>query len=149
MRIAPAVIVLLLLSGVAGCSGLDRLNQARTEANESSAIASVRAVVSAQLTYSAFCGGSYAPTLPALLSKGYIGSDLGGSDQPSKAGYHFRMSAVRGDGTTPCGDVYSDFEVRAEPDTQGSSGARYFRASSSGEVFAATKPDFSNAVPLQ
>ena len=58
MRIAPAVIVLLLLSGLAACSGLDRLNQARTEANESSAIGSVP---SPHMSDPAFCWSARAP----------------------------------------------------------------------------------------
>jgi hypothetical protein len=140
-RAHAAALLVLTLWG-AGCSG------ARMASNEASAIASVRTVVSAQAVYGALCGGSYAPTLPGLLARGYLPADLGGTDTPSKLGYRFRMSTVKGTGVTECGDAYTDYEIRAEPEVPGSTGTRYFRATSSGEVFAATKPDFSDATPL-
>jgi hypothetical protein len=139
--LAGGVVVL----AAAGCG----LESARNSGWEASAIASVRTVSSAQFTYAAMCGGSYAPTLPALLEKGYLTADLGSSEQPVKMGYRFRMTAAAGDGVPTCGDVhYKDFEVRAEPEP-GVQGLRYFRASSTGEVFAATRPDFSDATKLQ
>ena len=135
----------VIVMAAAGCG----LESARNSGWEASAIGSVRAISSAQFTYAAMCGGSYAPTLPALLEKGYLTADLGSSEQPVKLGYRFRMTAVKGDGVPTCGDVYyQDFEVRAEPEP-GATGLRYFRTSSSGEVYAATRPDFSDATVLQ
>lgn len=140
---AGRLAVLLLATACSGCV------QARIDGNEASAIGSVRAVLSAQATHAAMCEGSYAATLPALAAKGFLGGDLGAAEQPLVSGYRFRMTAVKGEGTTTCGDAYADFEIRAEPEAPGESGARYFRATNAFAVYAASRPDFSDAKKLE
>jgi len=135
----------LVASIGAGCG----IEQAGTARDEASAIGSVRAIVSAQAVHAAFCGGSYAPTLPALLARGYLSADLGSVEQPTRMGYRFSLTATKGDGTTSeCGDFYGDYEIRAVPERPGS-GGRHFRSSAAGDVYAATKPDFSDATRLE
>lgn len=134
----------LVASIGAGCG----LEQAATARDEASAIGSVRAIVSAQAVHAAFCGGSYAPTLPALLAKGYLSADLGAVEQPTRMGYRFSLTATKGDGTSECGDFYGDYEIRAAP-ARPDSGGRHFRSSAAGDVYAATQPDFSDATRLE
>jgi hypothetical protein len=125
-----------------GCQG------ARIEANESSAIGSVRAILSAQFVHGSACAGSYSASLPALGARGLLSADLAASREPSKSGYRFSLTTVKGDQPNDCGEPVKDFEVRAVPEQPGTTGVRFFRATSDGIVHAATKPDFSDAKPL-
>lgn len=138
-----AAVALVVLTIAPGCRG------AAIDANEARAISSVRAVISGQIVYATNCSFSYAPTLPALAAKGLIGADLGATAEPTQHGYRLTMTAVKGDFVSECGPAYKDFEIRAEPTSPGQSGRRYFRATSDGNVYAATKPDFSDASLLQ
>lgn len=139
--VTVAVIANLTLAS-AGCGG------ARMQNNEASAIASIRTVSSAQATYAAFCGGSYAASLPALGARGYLTPDLAGSAEPIKMGYRFTMTVEKGDVPNECGEPVTNFELRASPEQPGTTGEHYYRTSSDGIVHAATKPDFSDARPL-
>lgn len=137
---AAAIATVTLAS--TGCGG------ARMQNNETSAIASMRTVSSAQATHAAFCGGSYAASLPALGARGYLTPDLAGTAEPVKMGYRFTMTVEKGDVPNECGEPVTNFELRASPEQPGTTGEHYYRTSSDGTIHAATTPDFSDARPL-
>src|SRR6516225_6570313 len=81
--------------------GLPRLLLARQVASSASAIGSMRAINSAQLTYAISCGsGFYAPNLrtlgtpPPAGGQAFIGPDLGASNEPVKSGYSVQLAAT-------------------------------------------------------
>jgi type II secretory pathway pseudopilin PulG len=99
-----ALIDLIFVCGIIGvlCSiALPRLMQARQSAGSASAIATMRVIDSAQLTYALTCGsGFYAPKLttlgtpPAGSTEAFISPGLGVADTLIKSGYTITMSAV-------------------------------------------------------
>jgi len=91
------------------------------EANEGSAISSIRNIVTSQITYSATVGrGGYAVNLGALASTNVIGSVLGSG---TKDGYAFSTS---GDADT--------FTINATPMDYGSTGSRSFFSDETGVI---------------
>jgi hypothetical protein len=138
------------VSSAAGCS-TESLQTARTEANTASAIASLRIIASAQITYSAVCaGGLYSPTLKTLGVPGtgstdaFISPDLT-SDPSRKSGYTITLVAGPpvADAPATCnglgaGLAVRDFFASAEP----ADGARapYLALISTGVVYKSTEP---------
>jgi type IV pilus assembly protein PilA len=150
-----ALVVLVILGfavlAVIGFVATPGLLRARHDANEASAIGSLRTILSAQLTYSAVCAqGSFAPTFDALTrpgrgeSRGYLPSDLAGGQTVSRSGYRFTMTGVEnGDAVASCNGVSAGkslraFSLTAAPEADG--GTRYFGTNSDGTIYQATTP---------
>lgn len=111
----------------------------RIVANETSAIASLRTIVTAQNQYAATCGGIYG-TLTALSSVNppYIDDVLGGG---RKSGYLFTMSLL-GNG--------SNYRIRANPAAFRKTGSRYFFVDDSGMIrFNLNRPADSTDTPIE
>jgi len=99
-----ALIDLVFVCGVIGvlCSiALPRLMLAKQSASASSAIATMRVIDSAQLTYALTCGsGFYAPklttlgTAPVGSNQPFISPGLGVADTIIKSGYTITMTAL-------------------------------------------------------
>src|SRR5262249_39734241 len=99
-----ALIDLIFVCGIIGllCGiALPRLLQAKQAANASSAIATMRAINSAELTYALTCGGGfYAPNLSTLGTapvgsrEAFIGGGLGDADSVTKSGYIVKVEAA-------------------------------------------------------
>jgi type II secretory pathway pseudopilin PulG len=99
-----ALIDMIFVCGIVGllCSiALPRLALAKQSAGAASAIGSMRALNSAQLTYALTCGsGFYAPNLTTLgtappgSNEAFIGGGLGSGDTVAKSGYIIRMTAT-------------------------------------------------------
>jgi type II secretory pathway pseudopilin PulG len=99
-----AVIDLLFVCGIIGIlSGiaLPKLMTARGAAQAASAIASMRAIGSSQVTFAITCGsGFYAPSLtklakpPVGTTEGFVEADLGSADLVVKSAYNIQMSAT-------------------------------------------------------
>lgn len=99
-----ALIDLLFVCGIIGLLSsiaLPRLLLAKQTAGAASAIASMRAVNSAQLTFALTCGaGFYAPNLTTLgtpppgSQEAFISSGLASADTVVKAGYTIQVSAT-------------------------------------------------------
>jgi type IV pilus assembly protein PilA len=117
------VAIILIIAAIA----IPNLLRARIAANESSAVASVRTVNTAQITYNSsystvgfasslavLAGTSCAP--PSSAGACLIDTQLG---QGTKSGYSFAMSNVTG---TPA----STYNVIASPITPNQTGVRYF-----------------------
>jgi hypothetical protein len=134
--------------------------------NETSAVASLKAMAVAQVGYSTTCGrGGYAPTLTVLatapggVGEGYIDMSLGQSDTPLKSGYNFTLTAGSGAGAGPndCNGsaTVTAFYATAIPLTYGTTGRRSFAVNQSNTVYeifgpaAPTEPFGAPATPVQ
>ena len=99
-----ALIDLIFVCGIIGllCSiAMPRLLVAKQSAEAASAVGSMRAISSAQLTYALTCGaGFYAPNLTTLgtppqgSQEPFISAGLGSADTVIRSGYLFQMSAA-------------------------------------------------------
>ena len=97
-----------LLSAVAlwplRANGVDSV----TDANEASAIVSLKAISAAQINYRLTCGnGAWAPSLvvlrtpPRKVGDGFIDASLGSSAKPEKSGFIFSVTAAHGSNKGP------------------------------------------------
>src|SRR5579864_8148180 len=92
-----ALLDLIFVCGIIGLLAsiaLPQLALAKNAAGAASAVGSMRALSSAQLTFALTCGGGfYAPKLTVLATappgavEGYVGGGLGDSDTVVKSGY--------------------------------------------------------------
>src|SRR5471030_1810168 len=99
-----ALIDMIFVCGIVGllCSiALPRLLLAKQSAGAASAVGSMRAINSAELTYALTCGsGFYAPNLTTLgtapggAKEAFISASLGQADTVTKAGYVIQVSAT-------------------------------------------------------
>src|SRR2546423_8741642 len=101
------LIVVAIISIVAAIA-VPGLLRARMTGNETSAIASLKVVTSAQVAYSASCGNNgYATTFVVLgtpapgTTEGFISADLGAVVAPQKSGYNFTLGAGAGSAAGP------------------------------------------------
>ena len=106
-----ALIDVIFVCGIIGllCSiALPKLALARQSAGSASAIGSMRAINSAQLTFALTCaGGFYAPNLTTLgtppggSNDAYITPELGSANTVTKAGYMIQVVTVPYAGAPP------------------------------------------------
>lgn len=147
-----ALIDLIFVCGIIGvlCSvGMPHLFAARSAAGASSAIGSMRAINSGQLTFALTCGaGFYAPNLSTLgtappgSNEPFITGGLGSADTVTKSGYVVQMAATPfGGAPASCnglaaGAAGQGFKAAADPaDPQGS---RYFATNANNVIFEHT-----------
>jgi type II secretory pathway pseudopilin PulG len=135
-----ALIDVIFVCGIIGllCSiALPRLLMAKQTAGAASAIGSMRAINSAQLTFALTCGGGfYAPDLPTLGTappgsrEPFITPGLSSSASINKSGYIIQMEATAFGGSPPscnglaAGSSGQGFVAGADPDT--ATNPRYF-----------------------
>jgi len=131
-----------------------RLLLARQSAGAASAIGSLRAINSGQLTFALTCGGGfYAPTLtvlgtaPAGSPSAFVGPNLGGANSVTRAGYLIQLSATPA-GTSPAtcnglgaGQTGQAFKVAA--DALEASNARFFASNATGQIYEHTSSLFA------
>src|SRR5688572_1212095 len=92
------LLIVVAIIGIIAAIAIPGLLRARIAANESSAIASLRVIHSAQQTYYSACGnGFYAGTLPILGDAPaggmpFLSPDLSASASVDKSGYRFTMA---------------------------------------------------------
>lgn len=144
-----ALIDVIFVCGIIGllCSiALPKLLLARQSAGAASAIGSMRAINSAELTYALTCaGGFYAPSLTTLgtappgSNEPYITPELGAADTVTKAGYIIRLTAAPYGGSPPTcnglglGATGQGFSASADP-TQADN-FRFFATNSNAMIF--------------
>jgi prepilin-type N-terminal cleavage/methylation domain-containing protein len=122
------------------------LLRARISGNEASAIASLRAIGSAEATFSRSCAnGLYAASLD-ILGTGpsgeapFISVDLGGLATVSKSGYRISLAGAGASGSTACNGttaLATGFHSWADPLTS-NSGIRYFGSNTTSTIWQAT-----------
>jgi len=152
-----ALIDLIFVCGIIGllCSiALPRLLLAKQSAGAASAIGSMRAISSGQLTYALTCGsGFYAPNLttlgtaPAGSHEPFISGDLGRADTVTKSSYVIQMSAAGYDGSpSTCnglgpGLAGQGFSASADPTDSGN--LRFFGTNANALIYEHTSTLFS------
>ena len=144
LLIVVAVIGLLAAIAVPG------LMSARRSGNQASAIASLRAIDSAQRTFATSCGfGAFATLLthlgtpPTAGGAGFISVDLGLADTITKSGYIVTMAAGADGSASPfdaCNgvvgaDLSTTFYATAEPEVPGGTGTLYYWLGTAGTIF--------------
>ncbi len=151
-----ALIDLIFVCGIVGvlCSiALPRLLLAKQAAGAASAIGSMRAINSAQLTYALTCGaGFYAPNLttlgtaPAGSNEPFIAGGLGDADTVTKSSYVIQMAATAYGGAPPAcnglsaGLAGQGFIAGADPNTPGN--LRFFGTNANGLIYEHTSSLF-------
>ena len=119
------LLIVVAIIGIIAAIAVPNLLQSKAAANEASAISSIRAIVTSEITYSATTGsGSYAADLTDLSAASLIDSVLGAG---TKDGYAF---VVAGTANT--------FTITANPTDPTITGNRYFFADQSGVIRTST-----------
>lgn len=151
-----ALIDLLFVCGILSvlCTiALPRMLMARQSAGAASAIGSLRAINSAQLTYALTCGGGfYAPNLttlgnePPSSREAFISPNLGGADSLVRAGYRIEVTATAFPGAPAtcnglgAGEAAQGFKAGAEP--MEATNPRYFATNANAQIFEHHSPIF-------
>ena len=142
------LLIVVAIIGIIAAIAVPGLLRARMSGNEASAIGSLRAINSAQSTFSSSCGSNYyASTLvdlakaPGTSKAGFFSPDLA-KDPSEKSGYQVNLG--QGDGVAPtnaitaCNGataVFSSYFAEAHPQTVGSTGQRAFATDVRGTIF--------------
>jgi type IV pilus assembly protein PilA len=160
------LIIVVAIIGIIAAIAVPGLLRARMSANEASAIASLRALHSAQSTYSSSCGqGGYASSLTILAAPcnsgtGFISPDLnpvgvgvtpnGAGTGVLKSGYDLDMAGNGGmgpiDGTG--NPTNNDYLVTAVPQHIGDTGQRGFNMTGAGTIFQDPAGGVAGTIPL-
>lgn len=139
------LLIVIAIMGILTAIAVPGLMRARRTGNEASAIGSLRALNSAETSYSAAAGkGGFAPLLATLAAPcpgggpGFISMDLS-IDPAVKSGYTITMAAatVSSPGQLDCNGVATEtaYYTTAVPVAAGSSGLRAFASSGAGAIF--------------
>jgi prepilin-type N-terminal cleavage/methylation domain-containing protein len=142
------LLIVVAIIGILAAVAIPGMLRARMSANESSAIASMRAIHSAESTYSSTAGaGGYAVDLATLAlpcgggSQGFISPDLDpaivGADPVPKSGYNVTIAGNGISVTNDCNGspTNNDYTATAVPSTFGSTGERGFNMTGAGTIF--------------
>jgi type IV pilus assembly protein PilA len=164
------LLIVVAIIGIIAAIAVPGLMRARMSGNEASAIGSMRAVNSAQSTYSSSCGsGFYAPSLvilgtpPTASTNAFISPDLSVSDPIQKSGYTVATGGVAAAGApASCNGqaAAADFETyvaNADPVVGG--GTRHFGTNTSATIYQDSTaaivmpqtgaPAAATAIPIQ
>ena len=139
------LLVVVAIIGVIAAIAVPSLLKARISADEASAIASLRAINSAQASYVGSGGqGGYATALSTLAracpnsSQGFLGADLS-TDPSNKSGYQVSLQAATGAvaGILDCNGVMTrtGYYSTAVPLSGGVTGRSAYASSSTSVVF--------------
>jgi type IV pilus assembly protein PilA len=145
------LLIVVAIIGIIAAIAVPGLLRARMAGNEVSAIGSLRAINSANLTYLSNCanGAGYAVSLqvlgtpPTAGGQPFISPDLGISGTVTKSGYNLTYTATGTAVTTvTCVTATTTasptYFASAEPVAMGTSGTRYFGTSETQTVFQDT-----------
>jgi prepilin-type N-terminal cleavage/methylation domain-containing protein len=145
------LLIVVAIIGIIAAIAVPGLLRARIAGNESSAIASLRVIHSAQQTYYSSCGSSfYAGALPILGDAPaggtpFISPDLSAAVSIDKSGY--RVTMARGaeatgaitNGCNPtgvAGALFSSYYATNNPVTPNVTGRRWFWTNTLGTIYA-------------
>jgi prepilin-type N-terminal cleavage/methylation domain-containing protein len=163
------LLIVVAIIGIIAAIAVPGLLRARISGNEASAIGSLRAINSAESTFSSSCGGNgYAQTLndlakpPSNSSAGFISPDLA-SNGVTKSGYIVNLqpdtsaatiSAAANTCNGSANPTVSAYFAEAHPVTIGSTGQRAFATDTRGTIYftnpgVTITPGMSGASALQ
>ena len=138
------LLIVVTIIGILAAITAPYLMAAKAAANEASAISTLRALNSAQGTYSATCGtGHYAATLTQLVAGEFASADM---DVSPKSGFSFTSQPRGAAGPTGCDGAATQAEYysTAAP-LGGNMGSRGFASSEDGTIWQ----DTSGAAPTE
>ena len=154
------LLIVVAVIGIIAAIAIPGLLRARMSGNEASAVASMRAILSAQQTYNSSCGnGYYASQLPILgnaPSGGvpFLSPDLAATASVDKSGYRVTMAegseatAAPWNGCNASGvaaALFTSYYTTANPLAPGLSGSRFFYANSLGTIYQADTSVFGTS----
>ena len=154
------LLIVVAIIGIIAAIAVPGLLRARMSGNESSAIGSMRAINSAQASYSSANAGGYATALTILATpcqgsnQGFISPDLGQATS-QKSGYAVTLAAsgaaIAGvtDCTAAANPVNTDFYGSAIPQNFGTTGGRSFATMASGTIYFANAAAAPTAAVIQ
>ena len=144
------LLIVVAIIGIIAAIAVPGLLRARMSGNEASAIGSLRAINSAESTFSSSCGGNgYAQSLddlakaPVGSTAGFISPDLA-TNGVIKSGYAVNLAGDTGAVTvtvaaSTCNastaDAVSSYFAEAHPVTVGSTGQRSFGTDTRGTIY--------------
>jgi prepilin-type N-terminal cleavage/methylation domain-containing protein len=144
------LLIVVAIIGIIAAIAVPGLLRARMSGNEASGIGSLRAINSAQASFSSSCAsGGYAVDLADLVKppttggQGFISPDLS-SNAVTKSGYKVSLAKdataggqAIGDATTSCNATapWSSYFANADPVTLNGTGTRYFGTDTRGTIF--------------
>ena len=153
------LLIVIAIIGVIASIAVSQVLAARRSANEAAAVASVRAVNTAEQAYISKCNG-FAVVLTELQTAGnFLSPDLTGAAIVNKSGYAITLTnSATGVSlaTVPAGCVgpETNYYAKAEPLSLGVSGSRSYATNSQGTIYyvaAAVAPAegaFAASTPL-
>ena len=161
------LLIVVAIIGIIAAIAVPGLLRARMSGNESSAIGSLRAINSAQASYSSACGqGGYAATLTILGTacgaggtQGFISPDMNPATKGvtvkgsgvSKSGYDTDMVKAGAAGPNDGNGVgtFTDYTATSVPTNLGSTGQRGFNTNAAGTIFVDPNGTATGTTPLQ
>jgi type IV pilus assembly protein PilA len=157
------LLIVVAIIGIIAAIAVPGLLRARMSGNEAAAIGSVRAINSAEASYSsAAASGGYAVDLAVLVlpctggTQGFISPDLNVNDV-IKSGYQVKLTSATGGvalTTTDCTGKTpeTDYFATALPVTPGTTGQRGFGSTAAGTIFfdaTGIAPPETGGTPIQ
>ena len=162
------LLIVVAIIGIIAAIAVPGLLRARMSGNESSAIGSLRAINSAQASYSSACGsGGYATSLTILGTpcgggtQGFISPDMNPATVGVtkvgtgvvKSGYNTDMTKAAGAAAGPNDGngvaTTTDYTATAVPTNPGSTGQRGFNTNGAGTIFVDPAGGAAGTLPLQ
>ncbi len=138
------LLIVVAIIGIIAAIAIPNLLASRRAANESSAIASIRTMTSAEATYAATAGQGAYGSLALLQGQGLIDSVLAGADVTPKSGYLFNATPS-GAGTAASPFAYVTGSAPAQYTGVTATGTRKFCSDSSGVINAVAAADSTPA----
>ena len=160
------LLIVVAIIGIIAAIAVPGLLRARMSGNETSAIGSMRAVNTAEVSYSAACGqGGYAVlfatlgTPPPMGTQAFLSNDLTGAVSPQKSGFAYTLVAGAGGAAGPadCNGTATNvtYYTTAIPTSFTSTGNRSFASNQAGAIWqnntnaAPTEPFGAPSTPIQ
>jgi type IV pilus assembly protein PilA len=140
------LLIVVAIIGIIAAIAVPGLMRARISGNEAWAIGSLRAISSAQGTFSASCaGGKYAGALDVLGTgptggSAFLSPDLAQAPNVTKSGYVVSLSGTASTGSTACNgatNLASGFHAWADPMSP-NTGTRFFLVNTTGTLWQMT-----------
>jgi len=158
------LLIVVAIIGIVAAIAVPGLRRARISGNEASAIGSLRAIISSEVSFSASCAsGGYAVDLADLVKapsnslQGFLSPDLN-VNGVTKSGYAMTVAPDASTGVhnvgpaMACGNTVtqpvSSYFAHADPMLAGSTGTRYFATDTRGTIFQDTAAAVGNPITI-
>ncbi len=152
------LLIVVAIIGIIAAIAVPGLLRARMSGNETSAIGSLRAINSAQASYSSAAGqGGYATSLIILGTpcdvggQGFISPDLSSAASVTKSGYTVAMAGNATVGPNDCKGTATNtgYTATAVPLNIGTTGVRGFNTAAAGTIFFDPAGGNAGTTPIQ